>query len=90
MQAVGAEDKCGIFWFQRIAYNKARDKQNDEALAAAGWTVVRVWEHADPQEAAAAIAGLIRSLRAGIAVAVSRQAANHQGGLLAHRKHASL
>jgi DNA mismatch endonuclease (patch repair protein) len=51
------------YWSERIAYNQARDRRNDSALTTAGWTVLRVWEHDDPQEAASAIAAVIRSLR---------------------------
>jgi DNA mismatch endonuclease (patch repair protein) len=55
------------YWSERIAYNQARDTRNNATLTAAGWTVVRVWEHDDPREAASAIADVIRSLRSGSA-----------------------
>jgi DNA mismatch endonuclease (patch repair protein) len=40
------------YWNAKLARNVARDRANDAALAAAGWHVVRVWEHEDPAEAA--------------------------------------
>jgi len=35
----------GWYWPAKIARNQDRDHDTDEALAAAGWWVVRVWEH---------------------------------------------
>jgi len=40
------------YWDAKIARNVERDARNNAALAAAGWTVVRVWEH-EPLEVAA-------------------------------------
>jgi DNA mismatch endonuclease, patch repair protein len=40
------------YWDPKIALNQARDRRNEEALAAAGWTVIRVWEHEEPEAAA--------------------------------------
>lgn len=34
-----------IFWKKKLARNRARDIEVNEALAAAGWRVFRVWEH---------------------------------------------
>ncbi|NLT07358.1 MAG: very short patch repair endonuclease [Solirubrobacterales bacterium] len=47
------------FWERKLARNVERDRQVDRALAAAGWTVVRVWEHEDPASAAARIATVV-------------------------------
>jgi DNA mismatch endonuclease, patch repair protein len=33
------------FWQEKLARNQERDAAVNAALAAAGWTVVRVWEH---------------------------------------------
>jgi DNA mismatch endonuclease (patch repair protein) len=33
------------YWAGRLAENVARDRRQTHALTAAGWTVVRVWEH---------------------------------------------
>jgi DNA mismatch endonuclease (patch repair protein) len=32
------------YWVAKITANEARDRRHDEALAAAGWTVLRYWE----------------------------------------------
>ncbi|SDI50197.1 T/G mismatch-specific endonuclease [Actinokineospora alba] len=40
------------FWRTKIETNRTRDRSTDSALAAAGWAVVRVWEHEDPLVAA--------------------------------------
>ena len=41
------------WWAAKLAANEARDRDTDRRLSAAGWTVVRIWEHDDPEEAAA-------------------------------------
>jgi DNA mismatch endonuclease (patch repair protein) len=33
------------YWLAKIDRNVARDRDNDQALAAAGWTVLRFWDH---------------------------------------------
>lgn len=43
------------WWRQKLEKNKQRDAETEESLTDAGWTVVRVWEHADVQEAMAAV-----------------------------------
>lgn len=42
----------GDWWRRKLLANVERDRRNDSALAAAGWRVVRVWEHEDPISAA--------------------------------------
>jgi DNA mismatch endonuclease, patch repair protein len=39
------------YWEPKLRRNVERDRAADDALAAAGWNVVRVWEH-EPLEAA--------------------------------------
>jgi DNA mismatch endonuclease, patch repair protein len=50
------------YWEPKLRRNVERDRAADAALAAAGWDVVRVWEH-EPLEAAvkAVLAALARS-----------------------------
>lgn len=48
------------YWDAKLDRNVARDRANDEALAGAGWTVVRVWEHESPESAADQIADVVR------------------------------
>jgi DNA mismatch endonuclease (patch repair protein) len=43
------------WWSEKLARNVARDRETDERLTSAGWTVMRFWEHADPVEAADAV-----------------------------------
>ncbi|GAB2526110.1 very short patch repair endonuclease [Nocardia heshunensis] len=43
------------WWAEKLAGNVARDRDTDARLTAAGWTVVRVWEH----EAAVSAADLV-------------------------------
>jgi DNA mismatch endonuclease (patch repair protein) len=40
------------YWQAKFDRNVERDRADDAALRAAGWTVLRVWEHEDPFEAA--------------------------------------
>jgi DNA mismatch endonuclease (patch repair protein) len=47
------------WWRAKIARNRERDAETDERLRAAGWTVIRVWEHEDPSDAAARIAEIV-------------------------------
>jgi DNA mismatch endonuclease, patch repair protein len=42
----------GWYWPEKIARNQRRDADTDARLTAAGWTVLRVWEH-EPSDAAA-------------------------------------
>jgi DNA mismatch endonuclease, patch repair protein len=49
------------YWDAKIDRNVARDRQNTRDLENAGWTVVRVWEHEAPEEAAERISRLVRS-----------------------------
>ena len=40
------------YWTPKLRRNVARDRIADAALAAAGWTVIRIWEHVPVEEAA--------------------------------------
>lgn len=33
------------YWLPKLAENKERDQRQSEKLRAAGWTVIRLWEH---------------------------------------------
>ena len=52
------------WWASKLAANQRRDIDTDAHLAAAGWTVLRFWEHEDATVAANEIARVVRS-RAG-------------------------
>lgn len=43
------------YWTPKLRRNVERDRTADTALVAAGWTVVRIWEHEPLEEAAAAV-----------------------------------
>lgn len=49
------------FWGDKINANRARDRETNQLLADAGWTVIRVWEHEDPSDAAARVEGVVRA-----------------------------
>ncbi|GAC1674408.1 MAG: hypothetical protein NVS9B2_23860 [Steroidobacteraceae bacterium] len=59
------------YWSPKIDMNIARDRRNDALLRAAGWHVVRLWEHeieSDPEASARRVAELacrLRGARAG-------------------------
>lgn len=48
------------FWADKIKRNQERDLDTNEHLEAAGWTVIRIWEHEDPNDAAKQIADIIK------------------------------
>ncbi|RKN40372.1 very short patch repair endonuclease [Streptomyces hoynatensis] len=52
------------YWGPKLERNVARDRAADEALRAAGWTVVRVWEHEPRDEAAARIIATVEAAAA--------------------------
>lgn len=49
------------WWREKIDANVARDRDTDARLAAAGWLVVRVWEHDDLGDAADRIERVVRA-----------------------------
>lgn len=48
------------WWAAKIQRNVDRDAETDVLLREAGWTVVRVWEHEDPERAAERVQGAVR------------------------------
>jgi DNA mismatch endonuclease (patch repair protein) len=51
------------FWEQKIERTRERDRKQSAWLEAAGWTVVRIWEHDIPDPAVQAITDLVEELR---------------------------
>jgi DNA mismatch endonuclease, patch repair protein len=49
------------YWEPKLARNVERDRAADAALSAAGWSVVRIWEH---ESVEAAIAAVVAALAA--------------------------
>jgi DNA mismatch endonuclease (patch repair protein) len=40
-----------VYWRPKLARNVERDREVDDALKMAGWSVLRFWEHTPPEEA---------------------------------------
>ena len=51
------------WWAQKLERTRTRDAETDQLLNEAGWTVLRVWEHEDVEEAAERIVATIRAGR---------------------------
>ena len=47
------------WWLRELAGNRARDAAATEQLTNLGWTVLRFWEHQDPEEVVARIAAVL-------------------------------
>jgi DNA mismatch endonuclease (patch repair protein) len=52
------------YWIPKLDENVARDRRNDTELEAAGWRVLRLWEHEPVDEMADRVATLLRELKA--------------------------
>ena len=53
------------WWAQKLDGNILRDRDTDFQLTAAGWDVIRVWEHEAAAEAAARISARVKSANIG-------------------------
>jgi DNA mismatch endonuclease, patch repair protein len=51
----GMPRRNAVWWRAKITRNSERDAETDALLRSAGWHPVRVWEHEDPEDAAARI-----------------------------------
>lgn len=58
------------YWQPKIAANVARDLRTTAALEADGWTVLRVWEHVEAEDAVATVIDALAGLRHPRAVAL--------------------
>jgi len=61
------------WWAAKLDRNRQRDRNTDERLQAAGWQVLRLWEHEDPRKAADRIRDAVRHRRGAHAML-------HEGG----------
>ncbi|MFK4270413.1 very short patch repair endonuclease [Streptomyces milbemycinicus] len=51
------------YWSGKVTTNITRDRDTDQRLAEAGWTVLRFWEHQSPDACALTIAATVSKLR---------------------------
>lgn len=51
------------YWHAKFERNVARDRKVERELRAAGWRVVRIWEHVPPDQAAEQVASEATRLR---------------------------
>lgn len=51
------------YWSGKVARNVARDRDTDERLSAAGWLVLRFWEHQSSDACALSIISAVRERR---------------------------
>ena len=64
----GCEEHAAIprqnrdYWGPKIRGNMARDSDTTARLEEAGWTVLRFWEHEDPNDVVAMIASVVRQV----------------------------
>jgi DNA mismatch endonuclease, patch repair protein len=68
------------YWAPKLARNVERDRAADAALAAAGWRVVRVWEHESLDGAVAAVVSALSALSGPAGPAGSAGSAGSAGG----------
>lgn len=52
------------WWSAKLDANVVRDRDTDRILGAAGWLVIRVWEHEDAVAGAASVAAAVVARRA--------------------------
>jgi DNA mismatch endonuclease, patch repair protein len=54
------------FWRAKILENRARDEDTNRRLSAAGWTVLRFWQHEEIDTVVYRIAGTLQGKHAGV------------------------
>lgn len=52
-----------VFWQRKIARNRARDEETTQAVAQAGWRVVRFWECEIEEDLPRVVASIQRTIR---------------------------
>ncbi|MEU6231462.1 very short patch repair endonuclease [Kitasatospora sp. NPDC047058] len=53
------------YWSEKVTRNVERDRDTDAQLEAAGWTVLRFWEHESPEGCALQISTVVKERRRG-------------------------
>jgi DNA mismatch endonuclease (patch repair protein) len=51
----------GEWWDVKLQANRDRDRATDDELNAAGWTVLRFWEHENPRNVADRVERVVRA-----------------------------
>ena len=51
------------YWSDKVARNMARDRDTDQRLEEAGWTVLRFWEHEPSEDCATRIVAEVEKRR---------------------------
>jgi DNA mismatch endonuclease (patch repair protein) len=51
----------GKWWAEKLEQNRRRDADTTRVLTEAGWTVLRFWEHEDPEIAAEVVRRAVES-----------------------------
>lgn len=51
------------WWASKLSRNAARDRDTDALVTAAGWVVIRCWEHDDPAQIANMVEKVVRANR---------------------------
>lgn len=51
-----------VWWEEKLAGNQRRDRDTDVRLREAGWTVVRSWEHENPEDVADRVDRAVRDI----------------------------
>ena len=49
----------GTWWAEKLRKNVERDRDTDRRLLTAGWTVIRIWEHEEPETAVRRVVGVL-------------------------------
>lgn len=62
LHATTARANAG-YWAAKLQANQARDRDTDSRLEAAGWTVLRIWEHEQAEAAVDRIEDCLTTLR---------------------------
>ncbi|WP_373408394.1 DNA mismatch endonuclease Vsr [Rathayibacter toxicus] len=52
-----------VWWAEKLRANVERDRDTNARLIAAGWTVLRIWEHMPPEAATEIVATTVAELR---------------------------
>jgi DNA mismatch endonuclease Vsr len=64
------------WWHEKLKRNRERDHDTSRELHDHGWSVLRFWEHEDPEAAAAAIQSVVSQRKGGLA---ERTGTHHSG-----------